>query len=263
VGDNRIAEYALTEDIKKADTTFTKYYSYGGTYSQSIKINNYNVVNPGSSITSYYNGTTYDNNLSELAGSSPYTPGGKAVGCRCTVMTLESPVIAVNGNAIGGLSNAYTLGKPLFNYKIIKANLYGGTSERALANTIYISTGHYQRIDSSVLADTYDAGTESYIFDEVDAGVGGKAAIEVGRRLALLARDAQVIVVTHLPQVAAWADSHFVVKKSSDGSIVASGVNKLAEAERINEIARMLAGLEESASAQEHAAELLAMRANG
>lgn len=112
-----------------------------------------------------------------------------------------------------------------------------------------------------VLAKVQPVGT--YIFDEVDAGVGGKAAIEVGRRLALLAKDAQVIVVTHLPQVAAWADSHFVVKKSSDGSVVASGVNKLAEAERINEIARMLAGLEESSSAQEHAAELLAMRANG
>jgi DNA repair protein RecN (Recombination protein N) len=112
-----------------------------------------------------------------------------------------------------------------------------------------------------VLAKVQPVGT--YIFDEVDAGVGGKAAIEVGRRLALLAKDAQVIVVTHLPQVAAWADSHFVVKKSSDGSIVASGVNKLAEAERINEIARMLAGLEDSVSAQEHAAELLAMRANG
>ena len=112
-----------------------------------------------------------------------------------------------------------------------------------------------------VLAKVQPVGT--YIFDEVDAGVGGKAAIEVGRRLSLLAKDAQVIVVTHLPQVAAWADSHFVVKKSSDGSVVASGVNKLAEAERINEIARMLAGLEESASAQEHAAELLAMRANG
>jgi len=112
-----------------------------------------------------------------------------------------------------------------------------------------------------VLAKVQPVGT--YIFDEVDAGVGGKAAIEVGRRLALLAKDAQVIVVTHLPQVAAWADSHFVVKKSSDGSIVASGVNKLAEPERINEIARMLAGLEDSASAQEHAAELLAMRANG
>jgi len=112
-----------------------------------------------------------------------------------------------------------------------------------------------------VLAKVQPVGT--YIFDEVDAGVGGKAAIEVGRRLALLAKDAQVIVVTHLPQVAAWADSHFVVKKSSGGSIVASGVKKLAEPERINEIARMLAGLEDSASAQEHAAELLAMRANG
>lgn len=112
-----------------------------------------------------------------------------------------------------------------------------------------------------VLAKLQPVGT--YVFDEVDAGVGGKAAIEVGRRLALLAKEAQVIVVTHLPQVAAWADSHFVVKKSSDGSVVASGVNKLAESERINEIARMLAGLENSASAREHAAELLALRANG
>lgn len=112
-----------------------------------------------------------------------------------------------------------------------------------------------------VLAKVQPVGT--YIFDEVDAGVGGKAAIEVGRRLALLGKDAQVIAVTHLPQVAAWADSHFVVKKSSDGSVVASGVKKLTEPERINEIARMLAGLEESTSAQEHAAELLAMRING
>lgn len=99
-----------------------------------------------------------------------------------------------------------------------------------------------------------------YVFDEVDAGVGGKAAVEVGRRLATLAKSAQVIVVTHLPQVAAWAENHFVVEKNSDGSIVESGVRKLQDQERIAEIARMLAGMEESASAQEHAAELLAMR---
>jgi DNA repair protein RecN (Recombination protein N) len=109
-----------------------------------------------------------------------------------------------------------------------------------------------------VIAKTHPVGT--YIFDEVDAGVGGKAAIEIGRRLHLLAQSAQVIVVTHLPQVAAWADTHFRVEKRSDGLIVESGVEKLSEAQRVEEIARMLAGLEESSSALEHAAELLAMR---
>jgi DNA repair protein RecN (Recombination protein N) len=109
-----------------------------------------------------------------------------------------------------------------------------------------------------VIAKTHPVGT--YIFDEVDAGVGGKAAIEVGRRLHLLAQSSQVIVVTHLPQVAAWADTHFRVEKRSDGSIVQSGVERLNEKERVEEIARMLAGLEESSSALEHAAELLALR---
>jgi DNA repair protein RecN (Recombination protein N) len=109
-----------------------------------------------------------------------------------------------------------------------------------------------------VIAKSHPVGT--YIFDEVDAGVGGKAAIEVGRRLNLLAKNAQVIVVTHLPQVAAWADTHFRVEKRSDGLIVESGVEKLSEQDRVEEIARMLAGLEESTSALEHAAELLAMR---
>jgi DNA repair protein RecN (Recombination protein N) len=112
-----------------------------------------------------------------------------------------------------------------------------------------------------VIAKTHPVGT--YIFDEVDAGVGGKAAIEVGRRLHLLAKTSQVIVVTHLPQVAAWADTHFRVEKRSDGSIVESGVEKLSESARVEEVARMLAGLEESASALEHASELLAMRGEG
>ena len=109
-----------------------------------------------------------------------------------------------------------------------------------------------------VLAQSFPVGT--YIFDEVDAGVGGKAAIEVGRRLHELAKHTQVIVVTHLPQVAAWAQTHFVVRKNSDGSVTQSDVEKLDGQGRIEEIARMLAGLEESASAREHAAELLALR---
>ena len=112
-----------------------------------------------------------------------------------------------------------------------------------------------------VIAASAPVGT--YIFDEVDAGVGGKAAIEVGRRLHALSQHAQVIVVTHLPQVAAWADRHFVVAKDSDGQIVQSGVSQLDDKARVSEIARMLAGLDESVSAQEHAAELLAMRESG
>ncbi len=109
-----------------------------------------------------------------------------------------------------------------------------------------------------VLAKSEPVGT--YIFDEVDAGVGGKAAIEVGRRLRELSKFAQVVVVTHLPQVAAWADSHFVVRKNDDGAVSQSDVVKVTGELRVEEIARMLAGLEDSQSAREHAAELLAMR---
>jgi len=101
----------------------------------------------------------------------------------------------------------------------------------------------------------------TFVFDEVDAGVGGKAAVEVGRRLARLARLAQVIVVTHLPQVAAFADNHLMVAKSSDGSITMSGVIQLDHDGRVRELSRMLTGLEDSEFGQAHAAELLAMAA--
>lgn len=101
----------------------------------------------------------------------------------------------------------------------------------------------------------------TFVFDEVDAGVGGKAAVEIGRRLARLARMAQVIVVTHLPQVAAFADTHLVVEKSSDGSVVSSGVIRLDEQGRIRELSRMLAGLENSEFGRAHAGELLAAAA--
>ena len=97
----------------------------------------------------------------------------------------------------------------------------------------------------------------TFVFDEVDAGVGGKAAVEVGRRLARLARTAQVLVVTHLPQVAAFADRHLVVEKSSDGAVVRSGVVALDDAGRAAELTRMLAGLEGSESGRVHAQELL------
>ena len=112
-----------------------------------------------------------------------------------------------------------------------------------------------------VLAATNPVGT--YIFDEVDAGVGGAAAIEVGRRLHLLSKNAQVIVVTHLPQVAAWGDRHYVVEKSIDGTVISSGITSVDGESRISEIARMLAGLQESSSAKEHASELLKLRLGG
>jgi DNA repair protein RecN (Recombination protein N) len=99
----------------------------------------------------------------------------------------------------------------------------------------------------------------TFVFDEVDAGVGGKAAVEIGRRLARLARSSQVIVVTHLPQVAAFADNHLVVEKSGDGLVTASGVTRLDRPARTRELSRMLGGLEESEFGQAHAEELLAM----
>ncbi|QIS03083.1 DNA repair protein RecN [Nocardia brasiliensis] len=97
------------------------------------------------------------------------------------------------------------------------------------------------------------------VFDEVDAGVGGRAAVEIGRRLARLARTHQVIVVTHLPQVAAFADTHLVVDKSDDGKgTVNSGVRALTKDERVIELARMLAGLDDTETGRAHAEELLA-----
>jgi DNA repair protein RecN (Recombination protein N) len=101
----------------------------------------------------------------------------------------------------------------------------------------------------------------TFVFDEVDAGVGGKAAVEVGRRLARLARLAQVIVVTHLPQVAAFADTHLVLEKADDGSVTRSGVTRLDQAGRVRELSRMLAGLEDSEFGRAHAEELLAAAA--
>ena len=106
-----------------------------------------------------------------------------------------------------------------------------------------------------VIAKLSPVGT--YIFDEVDSGVGGKAAMEVGKKLAKIAKSAQVIVITHLAQVAVWADSHYVVEKSESGDVTESNVFKVEKDRRKMEIARLLSGQEESKSANEHASELL------
>jgi DNA repair protein RecN (Recombination protein N) len=105
--------------------------------------------------------------------------------------------------------------------------------------------------------------TPTLVFDEVDAGVGGRAAVEVGRRLARLAATHQVVVVTHLAQVAAYADRHLVVDKGAlaavDGTdgVTRSAVRTLSDDERVVELARMLAGTEETETGRAHAEELL------
>ena len=131
-----------------------------------------------------------------------------------------------------------------------------GTPLRSLGRAA--SGGELSRVRLAlevVLADGRQTGT--LVFDEVDAGVGGAVAVEVGRRLAELARHAQVVVVTHLAQVAAFADRHFVVVKSDDGQVTTSGVRAVANQDRAAELARMMAGLETTESALAHAGELL------
>lgn len=133
---------------------------------------------------------------------------------------------------------------------------YPGAEPRPIAKSA--SGGELSRIMLAlevVLAE--NGGAQTFIFDEVDAGVGGSAAIEVGRRLAKLARKSQVVVVTHLAQVAAFADQHLVVVKNESGSFTASAVRNLDASERLVELARMLSGLEQSDTAKQHAQELL------
>ncbi|GAB3624805.1 DNA repair protein RecN [Mariniluteicoccus endophyticus] len=132
-----------------------------------------------------------------------------------------------------------------------------GSEPRPLARAA--SGGELSRIRLAlevVLADEDPAQT--LVFDEVDAGVGGAVAVEIGRRLARLSKTSQVVVVTHLAQVAAFADTHLVVQKSSDGQVTTSGVRRVDGPEREAELARMMAGLSASDTATAHARELLA-----
>lgn len=121
------------------------------------------------------------------------------------------------------------------------------------------SGGELSRVMLAVEVVLADVDTvRTLVFDEVDAGVGGRAAGEIGRRLARLARSHQVLVVTHLPQVAAYADRHLVVDKASGGeSVTRSGVAVLAQRDRVGELARMLAGMGDSETGLAHARELL------
>lgn len=132
-----------------------------------------------------------------------------------------------------------------------------GSPARSVAKAA--SGGELSRVMLAIEVVTGGAGGSSmptFVFDEVDAGVGGRAALDVGARLAALARKAQVVVVTHLAQVAAHADRHLVVSKSSDGHVSSSGVVAVDGEDRVRELARMMAGVD-SDVALEHARELL------
>ena len=107
------------------------------------------------------------------------------------------------------------------------------------------------------------AGPPTLVFDEVDAGIGGETALEVGQALADLAEHHQVLVVTHLPQVAAFAHSQVAVRKTDDGDAVASELVAVAGEDRVSELARMLAGQPAWASGRQHATELLEVAAAG
>jgi DNA repair protein RecN (Recombination protein N) len=133
---------------------------------------------------------------------------------------------------------------------------HAGSDPRPLARGA--SGGELSRVMLAI--EVVIAGSDpvpTFIFDEVDAGVGGASATEIGRRLATLAQSAQVIVVTHLAQVAAFANNHLSVVKDSDGSVTESSVRQLHGDERVAEMARLLSGLPDSESGLTHARELL------
>ena len=139
---------------------------------------------------------------------------------------------------------------------------YSGAEPRPLGKGT--SGGELSRIMLAIeviLAETDN--TPTFIFDEVDAGVGGAAAIEVGRRLAKLAENAQVIVVTHLAQVAAFADQHLAIEKTSNALVTSSDVKVLDETGKAEELARMLSGLSDSTTARDHAVELMQLAKRG
>ena len=117
------------------------------------------------------------------------------------------------------------------------------------------SGGELSRLVLAIRLATTAPETETLVFDEVDAGVGGATALALGEKIADLARDSQVLCVTHLPQIAAFADSHYVVERHE----AVAQVRLVAGGERVAEISRMLAGMPDSTASHETATELLAM----
>ncbi|MFM6967254.1 MAG: DNA repair protein RecN, partial [Rhodoluna sp.] len=180
----------------------------------------------------------------------------RAAGRLAELVTAELKELAMGGASLA-VDVAYADAYGPFGQDAVSIQLssYPGADPRPLGKGA--SGGELSRIMLAievVLAETQSAPT--FIFDEVDAGVGGAAAIEVGRRLAMLAQKAQVVVVTHLAQVAAYANAHLRVLKTSSMEFTATDVVQLDALARIEELARMLSGLSDSESGLAHAAEL-------
>ena len=146
----------------------SKWYQYSGSNNQSYVINKYVMVNPFVIVSNFYSGINYDNRLTQIQGAYGVSNGGQSVPCKTGLFELNNGVVLSNGLQMIDYSQRYSTERPLMNYKVEKSNLYGGQSENALANTIYIQTGHYQKIDSTVLANTYDSVTNTYIFNNID-----------------------------------------------------------------------------------------------
>jgi len=178
------------------------------------------------------------------------------------IALAEAVTEELNGLAMAGASLLVTVASSqelgLHGQDEISINLsaYPGAAPRPLGKGA--SGGELSRIMLAIeVVLAKDKTTPTFVFDEVDAGVGGAAAIEVGKRLARLSKQTQVIVVTHLAQVAAFADNHLRVEKSSDSTFTATSVRRVEGEERMRELARMLSGLGDSENAKTHAAELV------
>ena len=161
-----IAPYYIPNGV--ANEVYSKYYMYAGTRAQDIKIDRYDEVVPNQSIAGYYGGYDYANTFLETTAGGPFG-AANATGNSHALVLLQTPPLLVNGEPFvrntPSATDSYQ--KMLMNYKVVKNNLYGGQSPQALANTLYISTGHYQPIDATFLSDNYDAGSDSYIVDEI------------------------------------------------------------------------------------------------
>ena len=180
--------------------------------------------------------------------------GAKAL---AAAVTEELHGLAMAGaSLLVSVENAGELGPNGQDEISINLSAYPGAAPRPLGKGA--SGGELSRIMLAIeVVLAKGKTTPTFVFDEVDAGVGGAAAIEVGKRLARLSKQTQVIVVTHLAQVAAFADNHLRVEKASDSTFTASSVRRVEGEERVAELARMLSGLGDSENARTHAAELV------
>jgi DNA repair protein RecN (Recombination protein N) len=192
--------------------------------------------------------------LSELRSAAAAQLGDR-VSDELTALAMPDARLTVEVDSTGELS---ATGRDDVRFLLKPHN---GAEPRALAKGA--SGGELSRVMLAI--EVVIAGTDpvpTFVFDEVDAGVGGAAAIEIGRRLARLAETSQVIAVTHLAQVAAFANNHLSVRKQSDGSVTSSSVVRLEADDRVSEMARLLSGLPDSESGLAHAQELLALSAS-